>query len=628
VVPVILYHAGFNTFSGGYVGVDVFFVISGYLITSLIISEKDSGSFSIRAFYERRARRILPALFFILLICVPFAWLWLLPEDLVRFSQSLLAVSGFSSNILFWRTSDYFDIAAELKPLLHTWSLAVEEQFYLFFPPFLILAWRLGKRWMLTLLAVVAVISLAFAQLNSVTHPSAAYYLLPTRSWELLIGAIAAFYLSDDTAYKLSRPVCEVCSWSGLVMLLYAVFAFDKQTPFPGIYALVPTIGAVLIVLCATSGTSVGKFLGNRLFVGVGLISYSAYLWHQPLLAFARHRTLDKPSKLLLGALVMASLALAYGSWKYVEAPFRNRRNFSRKQIFAYSAAGSIFIALIGLAGITGKGFPGRMPRVVPPAETQLAEINNGWCFYSVDDLGNLPTGAKGVDCWLGEKSSTKAGILFGDSYAAQYEPLWDVVGHDADLKINAITTNWCFPSLDQEFTGPKSSRSLEQCLYDRKFVRDNLSKYDFAVLSGMWGDVLTKNKMQSVFDLIHVASSSTRVVVIMASPKQFDSDIMVLYKESLLYRTMFDLTKVTTIKDKKALEANSMLQAASAIYSNVIFVDRDSLFTINGRMSDVTKDGIPFSLDGGHLSIYGSESAGTLFLQSQKYKEFRHAIQ
>ena len=155
VLPVILFHAGFQTFSGGFVGVDVFFVISGYLITTIILTEKQAGTFTLINFYERRARRILPALFAVMLVCLPFAWIWLLPQDMKNFSDSLVAVSGFASNILFWRTSGYFEPAAELKPLLHTWSLAVEEQYYVFFPLFLMLTWHLGKRWILVLLALV-----------------------------------------------------------------------------------------------------------------------------------------------------------------------------------------------------------------------------------------------------------------------------------------------------------------------------------------------------------------------------------------------------------------------------------------------------------------------------------------
>ena len=181
VLPVILFHAGFTTFSGGFVGVDIFFVISGYLITTIIVDEMDKGSFSLLNFYERRARRILPALFFVMLCTLPFAWFWMLPQDLKSFSQSLVAVSAFGSNVLFYLTSGYFDTASELKPLLHTWSLAVEEQFYVLFPLFLMLAWKLGKKWIITLLALVAIVSVLASQWGS-TNSSFLYIFLTSNT--------------------------------------------------------------------------------------------------------------------------------------------------------------------------------------------------------------------------------------------------------------------------------------------------------------------------------------------------------------------------------------------------------------------------------------------------------------
>jgi peptidoglycan/LPS O-acetylase OafA/YrhL len=220
VLPVILFHAGFELFSGGFIGVDVFFVISGYLITTIILAELEQGKFSLINFYERRARRILPALFLVMFVCIPFAWFWLLPSDMKDFSQSLVAVSFFASNILFWRESGYFDAAAELKPLLHTWSLAVEEQYYVLFPLFLMLFWKLGKRWILLTLGLAFLASLALAQWAAYAKPSAAFYLLPTRGWELLIGAFTAFYLSQPKRKEFGKTAGEVGGCLGLALIL------------------------------------------------------------------------------------------------------------------------------------------------------------------------------------------------------------------------------------------------------------------------------------------------------------------------------------------------------------------------------------------------------------------------
>jgi peptidoglycan/LPS O-acetylase OafA/YrhL len=365
VLPVILFHAGFETFSGGFVGVDVFFVISGYLITTIILSELEQDKFSIVNFYERRARRILPALFLVMLICLPFAWFWLLPRDMKDFSQSLVAVSIFASNILFWTKSGYFDTAAELKPLLHTWSLAVEEQYYVLFPIFLMLFWKLGKRWIIVTLGLVFIGSLAWAQWATNARPSTAFYLLPTRGWELLIGGFAAFYLSKANRKEFGKLTEEFGGWLGVALIFYAVFTYSKATPFPGFYALVPTLGAVLIILFATQQTTVGKFVGNKAFVSIGLVSYSAYLWHQPLFAFARHRDLAEHSHIVFFMLSVLSLVLAYFSWRYVEAPFRKRGAINRAKIFFLGFVFTFIFVAIGCLGYIKNGFENRFDRIL-----------------------------------------------------------------------------------------------------------------------------------------------------------------------------------------------------------------------------------------------------------------------
>jgi peptidoglycan/LPS O-acetylase OafA/YrhL len=358
VLPVILFHAGFETFGGGFVGVDVFFVISGYLITTIILAELEQGEFSIANFYERRARRILPALFLVVFACIPFAWLWLLPVDMKDFSQSLAAVSIFTSNVLFWRESGYFDTAAEFKPLLHTWSLGVEEQFYVFFPLLLAIFWRFGKHWILSLLVSIFAASLALSQWWAHVEPAASFFLLPTRVWELLIGAFAAFYLSRSNRTQFSSVICEAGGWLGLTLIVYAIIVYSKTTPFPGIYALVPAIGAVSVILFVTDSTSVGKLLGNKIFVGVGLISYSAYLWHQPLFAFARHRSPHEPSPAVFAMLSGFALILAYFSWRYVETKFRNREKFDRRRVFIGGLIISSLLLSLGVLGHIEKGFP------------------------------------------------------------------------------------------------------------------------------------------------------------------------------------------------------------------------------------------------------------------------------
>ena len=352
VVSVILFHAGFSSFSGGFVGVDVFFVISGYLITTIIVEDIENKKFSIVNFYERRARRILPALFFVMLCCIPFSFAWMLQNQIRDFSQSLVAVSLFASNILFWRESGYFAAAADEKPLLHTWSLAVEEQYYVLFPIFLFLTWRFGRRSVFWMIVVFAAISLALSEWGWRNMPTANFYLAPTRVWEILSGSIAAFLV-----YKNGVRKNNTFSILGLLLILFSIFFYDESTPFPSLYATVPILGVVLVVLYADRETIAAKLLSAKLFVGVGLISYSAYLWHQPLFAFARIRDINEYDGRLMMILSVMSLVLAYFSWRFVEVPFRNREVFTSRAVVLVSTTFFSALLCVGVLGHKTNGF-------------------------------------------------------------------------------------------------------------------------------------------------------------------------------------------------------------------------------------------------------------------------------
>lgn len=458
VLPVILFHAGFETFGGGFVGVDVFFVISGYLITTIILAELEQDKFSIINFYERRARRIFPALFLVMLVCIPLAWLWLLPDDIKSFSKSLAAASVFSSNILFWREGGYFDASVEFKPLLHTWSLAVEEQYYILFPLVLLLLWKTAKRWILVVFGLAFIASLAAAQWAVYIKPIAAFYLLPTRGWELLTGALVAFYLSKTHRKNVGSSLSEFAGWLGVALILYAVFEFNQATLFPGFHALVPTLGAVLIILFATQQTSVGKFLGNKFFVGIGLLSYSAYLWHQPLFAFARHRSVFEPSPFLFFSLSVLALALAYLSWRFVETPFGNKQRYSRNAIFIMSLVGGVFFLALGMVGqvysdkivhYKSKASPEmersydlyKSARDTSPVFIESNRFDNGDCQFSVTNL-NTEVASRLVRCF----HKYGAGLLvFGDSHATNL--YHSIISNKANLDYSflvGITKNGC----------------------------------------------------------------------------------------------------------------------------------------------------------------------------------------
>lgn len=450
VLPVMLFHAGASALPGGFVGVDVFFVISGYLITSIIVAEREAGTFTLAGFWERRARRILPPLFVVMIACLPAAWVWLLPHDARDFARSAAAVAVFASNILFWRESGYFSAAAELKPLLHTWSLAVEEQYYLLFPLAVLLGWRLGRRGLLVAFALAATLSFALALWLVPARPVAAFFLLPTRGWELLVGAMLALAARPGGAapgVAVARPLAELGAATGLALIAYAVFAFGPSTPFPGPPALVPTLGAALAIAFATPATLAGRLLGARPLVQVGLLSYSAYLWHQPLLAFARHASLDDPPRPLMFALAAAALPIAWLSWRFVERPFRDRRRVSRRTVLVLGLGFSALFVTLGLAAGSAAMLNARLAAQPALAAIQgLAErsrLGPAACDAQLAAQRGISPG-----CALGAAGAERRFALFGDSHARALFDALDEAAREAGLAGVAYMSEACPPLL------------------------------------------------------------------------------------------------------------------------------------------------------------------------------------
>lgn len=358
VMTVILFHAGFNWLSGGFLGVDVFFVISGYLITGILVAEVESGRFSLAGFYERRARRILPALVLVVSMSLPFAWFLLAPDDLVRFARSVASIFVFSSNIQFFRESGYFDAAAETKPMLHTWSLAVEEQYYVLFPLLLLLLRRLDWRLLLPAVTGLLVLSLVGAEWLSRHYPAASFFLLPSRAWELMLGALVAILLRrPHVSFWRAGWRGEVGGAAGLLMIVVSMFVIDDGSRHPGFITLLPALGAALLIFFSSASTLTGRLLAARVPVFLGLISYSAYLWHQPVFAFYRHAFDQAPSSGVALLLISGVLVLAYLTYRWIETPFRRKSLFSRRQVLTAAAVVSAAFVLLGVAGVAGRGF-------------------------------------------------------------------------------------------------------------------------------------------------------------------------------------------------------------------------------------------------------------------------------
>lgn len=423
VLPVVLFHAGIGPFQGGFAGVDIFFVISGYLITSLIIKDLNAGTFSVLNFYERRARRILPALFVVLAVTSLFSWKLLYPLELNEFAQSAIATVLFSSNIFFWLKSDYFSTAAELKPLLHTWSLAVEEQFYLFFPPAMVLMWKSRNSLALAfkVLSVAAMLSLALLFATGMNWANAKFYLLPFRAWELLIGALCALAIAKWTLSE-SRALAAIGLGLVSVSLIYSTDA-----NWPSWQTLGPTVGSALVILFASRDKGVGRLLSCRPLVACGLISYSLYLWHQPLLAFARLRLPDEPSDALKLLVICAAVILAALTWRFVEQPFRRKRNgrfvLGAKPMAEAMVASTVLVLAVGIATDISDGWASRSAPsglTFRQIEDDLAGARIAAPPCDIDLAFRKPPSSPIPECiFAAEASPTKGhAILLGDSHA------------------------------------------------------------------------------------------------------------------------------------------------------------------------------------------------------------------
>lgn len=387
VVSVILYHAQFvllgnEWFQGGFIGVDIFFVISGYLISRIIFSELQStGSFSFTTFYERRARRILPMLFVVIFASFPFAWYVLLPSAFIQYAESILASLFFGSNFFFYfSTTEYGAESSLLKPFLHTWSLGVEEQFYLLFPCVAILAFRYCRQYFLATLVILTLLSLGFAEFIREKNSDLNFYLPFSRFWELLAGSILAFrelnfgVRSEGIGRRLFPTL-------GLILVGYSIWFFDGSTPHPSSYTLAPIVGTVLIIGYAAGSEVVSRTLGSKPFVWLGLISYSAYLWHFPVLAFARlHSDLSTSAKL---ALVFITLVLSALSYLFIEKPFRDRNKLSKRNFIAVSSVFSLSIVGACVLIIKSEGVGGRFNLVADTHEKMMYYRKEYWQDWS-----------------------------------------------------------------------------------------------------------------------------------------------------------------------------------------------------------------------------------------------------
>jgi len=403
VIAVILYHCKITIFTnelfkGGFLGVDIFFVISGYLITSIILKELIlTGSFSIKYFYERRIRRILPVLILVILVSLFFAWMYLLPDSFIDFSKSVLYSIGFISNIYFNISDQEYGVdSGLLKPFLHTWSLSVEEQFYIIFPIFLLLTYRNFKKYLVHIFLLVFLISLGLAEFSSRNYPSISFYSIHTRIWELIIGSILAYFEIKLGHRSKNQTLNKIFPGVGLILIAYSFTFFNDEMIHPSFYTLLPIIGVSFIIWFSNRDELITKILSTKFFVGIGLISYSLYLWHYPIFSIARVNYFLEDNIIDKVLFIIIIFFISVISYHFVEKPFRNKKNEFKKLsiIFLISL---IFLIPFNTLVLKEKGFEKRFPNMLQ-AKLEESDIN----FFQKENLDKV--------------------VLIGDSHAKSLE--------------------------------------------------------------------------------------------------------------------------------------------------------------------------------------------------------------
>lgn len=440
IVAVVLFHAG-NLLPGGFVGVDSFFVLSGYLITKIILAEHSQGEFSYLSFFERRVRRLFPAMAVLVFVTVLAGYQVLMPLDLKSLCVSALAILCFASNVYFQWTSGYFDTASDLKPLLHTWSLSLEEQFYILFPISMGVMSRISKKVVFSLLLIIALLSFAASVRFSNGYQSACFYLLPTRAWELLTGVLLAYL---PVAKRDRRLLSETTSVLGLVLLCYSFFYIDSSMAFPGSVAGLPVLGTALIIGSSffSSSSHIAAALSCLPLRFMGLVSYSLYLWHWPILVYARYKYEDLSGN-DIAVLVILSVAIATISWWFLEQPIRKKTFLStRRALFSTAVGLSCVIAAVSIQGQLTKGFPERFEQDIELL-VEDTQWNGSEYELPLDEVFSAATLPNLGGCEEGDKLDF---VVWGDSHAMVLTDVFKSLADEVGLCGAVIATHSLAP--------------------------------------------------------------------------------------------------------------------------------------------------------------------------------------
>jgi peptidoglycan/LPS O-acetylase OafA/YrhL len=634
VLLVLIFHAGFSIFPGGYVGVDIFFVISGYLITGILLNDIEEKQFKFTTFYKRRIRRLMPALFGMLLITTIIASIILLPSDFSSYGKSLISVVLSLSNIYFWRENGgYFEGNVEEVPLLHTWSLSVEEQFYLLWPlMMLIFSRHLKHSAFLLFLLFVIICSVVLSQWVSEVTFAAAYYLLPTRIFELLIGAILV--LSFHRLPNLSILYLNLLAFIGLVCILSASLILNSESSFPGYNALLPTIGTALLLYTGAKGSTwINQCLSFGPLVWIGLISYSLYLWHWPLIVFIRYTGFELTIEVSI-IIVVLSILLGWISWKYIETPFRVGKTNDFKHVFSkiYLVPSAVII-IMGLIFYVQNGLPQRFDSGLIKMEAAL-NTKPGELRAGCHSPSRLSEAKPSENCWFGDlNNKSTTALLVGDSHGNHFTGFIDELTKVSGIAVKDYTLDECLPIFGLKWGHNPHYSQL--CESRNDLIKEHIkeSKFGYIILSGYWPSYegyhyifddnkkiiapenyqsLLSSKFNETLQAI-TEQGSIPVIIKDSSPNGSDSPACAIKKR--LYNEGLECNIDKKKVDHRDEMINSLFSQLKLNFPELIVIDPKEAMC-DQEICYSSLDDIPLFIDQNHLNDEGSRIIGRRYLE------------
>jgi len=605
VLLVLFHHLFPNSITGGFIGVDIFFVISGFLITTQIFTELEAGKFSITEFYQRRINRIIPTLLVVSATSVIVGILTLSPADLILLSRSALSAMLGISNVFFWKEyGSYFSPNSTEAPLLHTWSLGVEEQYYVLWPLLLLGLFKFGKNHVMVLVGLLLLASLAISELGARIVASASYYLLPMRFFELLLGGIAALAVFYRQLQWLSR--IKYSSLIGLILIIAAALKLDDSAIFPGIHAMVPCLGTALLLFVGTQKNPISdpvlNILTKKPLVALGLISYSLYLWHWPIIAWLNYKNVEVDS-IVATIVIMLSLILSWITWRFVETPFRRSGIlFSFSHVLGWRYVLPVLgLSTVVLLTINFNGFPERFDGAVARMEVALnaqPELLRRTC-HSAPALYFMQPNPN--ECHLGATKLHLDGLLIGDSYANHFTGMVDVMAKADSISIMDYTMSSCPPLL-----GYKAPVNAEWCEKRTRITFDYIknSKPSKVILAANWpnSEAAGEKLEDTIGYLLNAGASVTLIIDNAYIPKAGRCPI-----KKLMFKTDDDCSS-------NLVPPKEYLDEIKSKYPSINIINPNSIICQNGKCSPTYGDLLLYR-DNGHLNDFGSRLVGEKLL-------------